>query len=183
MTRALLAALLVTLLAVPAAVAHRGGDDERKARAGTVVSVDAAAGTVTIRLRDAARLQAGDRVVVEARALAARRHDARREDDDDEVEATGKLTSLSPVTVTTAVGKTVSCVVPAGFSLAGLALGDRVEITCDLVAGAWTLRRIHAEDDDDDRRGDDRSASGRGGGDDDDDDRGDSSGPGGRDDE
>ncbi|MCS7006921.1 MAG: hypothetical protein NZL88_05140, partial [Gaiellaceae bacterium] len=71
-------------------------------------------------------------------------------DEDDEREITGTLTSLSPVTVV-AGARSVSCVVPAGMSLAGLAVGDLVEMTCDLVRGQWVVRKIEREDDDDRR--------------------------------
>ncbi len=60
---------------------------------------------------------------------------------DDEVEVKGRIVSLSPLTV----GAT-TCVVPTGFSLAGFAVGDRVEMTCDLIGGQWVLRKIHRED-------------------------------------
>ncbi|MFN8224606.1 MAG: hypothetical protein U0R50_15315 [Gaiellales bacterium] len=60
----------------------------------------------------------------------------------DEREAKGPLTSLSPVTV-----GTLSCAVPATVSTSGFVVGDVVEITCDLVGGSWTLRKIKHEDD------------------------------------
>lgn len=98
---------------------------------------------------------------------------------DDEREITGKLTSFSPVTVASST-RTVSCTAPAGMSFTGFAIDDRVEMTCDLVAGTWVVRKLHLEDDedgdeDDDRRGhddedDDDDSSGRGSGDDDDED-------------
>jgi hypothetical protein len=138
------------------------------------------------RGRGPTRVLARDVVLVrsEPRAQAA------REDlDDDEIELKGTLTSLTPPTVSDGV-RSASCSVPAGFSLAGFAVGDLVEITCDLRAGAWVLRKLELEDDagavrgDDDRSGpggkidddgdDDRSGPGRGD-DDGDDDR---SGPG-----
>ena len=59
----------------------------------------------------------------------------------DEVEVKGPIASLSPLTV-----GTTSCVVPAGFSLAGFAVGDVVEMTCDLVGGQWVLRKLELED-------------------------------------
>lgn len=99
--------------------------------------------------------------------------------DDDEVEITGRIASLSPLTVASA-RRSVTCAVPSGVSLAGFAVGDLVEITCDRGNGAWVLRKVHHEDDDDDRRrDDDDDRSGPGGGDDDDD----NSGPGGDDDD
>jgi len=89
--------------------------------------------------------------------------------EDDEVEVKGRLTSLAPPTV-----GDVSCVVPAGVSIAGFAVGDFVELTCDRIGGVLTLRELESEDDvgvvgeDDDHHGDDHH-----GGD------GDNSGPGG----
>jgi hypothetical protein len=100
---------------------------------------------------------------------------------DDEREITGALTSFSPVTVASST-RTVSCAAPAGMSLTGFAIGDRVEMTCDLIGGTWVVRKLHLEDDedggddDDDRRGhdgdedDDDDSSGPGSGDDDEDD-------------
>ncbi len=90
--------------------------------------------------------------------------------DDDELEVKGTLTSLSPVTVSTAKGSAV-CVAPAGLSLSGFAIGDFVEMTCDLRSGVWTVRKLEHEDD--------HAAGGRG---DDDDDDDDNSGPGNCDD-
>lgn len=104
--------------------------------------------------------------------------------EDDEREITGKLTSLSPVTVTSST-QTVSCVLPAGMTLSELALGDLVEMTCDLMEGAWVVREIEVEDDDTaaqaDDDDDDHGHSGPGSSDDDDDD--DSSGLGSGDDD
>jgi hypothetical protein len=106
------------------------------------------------------------------------RDDDDDEPDDDEIEIKGSITSLSSLTVASRT-RSVTCAVPAGKSLAGFAVGDFVEITCDLIGGTWTLRVLKHEDrfddDDDDREDDDNS--GPGGGDDDDDDN---SGPGGR---
>lgn len=97
--------------------------------------------------------------------------------DDDELEVKGTLTSLAPLTVTVG-SRTAICAVPSGMSIAGFAVGDFVEMTCDLRAGAsgmvWTLRKVQHEDDDDGARGDDdgdnHDHSGPGHGDDDDDD-------------
>jgi len=86
---------------------------------------------------------------------------------DDELEIKGTITSLAPLTVASGT-ETATCVVPAGVSLAGFAVGDLVEMTCDLSGGVFVLRELEQEDDDD--------SSGPGSGDDDDDD--DSSGPG-----
>lgn len=111
-------------------------------------------------------------------AKPAAKADDDDEADDDEREIKGRLTSLSPVTVSSSA-RTVSCTAPAGMSLSGLALGDVVEMTCDLVGGTWVVRKIELEDDDeddDDRRGHDDE-------DDDDEDDDDSSGPGSGDDD
>src|SRR5262249_32975085 len=97
---------------------------------------------------------------------------AAKDDDeasDDEVEITGTLKSLSPVTVMSAT-KTVTCILPAGSSLAGFAVGDLVEVTCDLKAGVLVLRKIEHEDEDEDEAEVDE-------------DRGANSGPGNADDE
>lgn len=59
-------------------------------------------------------------------------------------ELDGTVTSVSPLTVTpTKQGVApLTCDVPAGISLTGLQVGDRVEITCDLVGDRWTLRKL-----------------------------------------
>jgi hypothetical protein len=115
--------------------------------------------------------------------------------DDDELEVKGTLASLSPLRVVTASGFAV-CSVSAGNTLAGFAVGDLVEMTCDLRSGVWVLRKLEHEDDegigagadedhdnsgpgDDDEDDDDDDNSGPGNGDDDDDD---DSGPGNDDD-
>jgi hypothetical protein len=96
------------------------------------------------------------------------------ESDDDEVEIKGLIMSLVPLTVRSTT-RTVTCVVPAGLSLNGFAVGDFVEITCDLKAGVLVLRDLEREDDDDraDARDDDDDHRGHGGGGED------HSGPGG----
>ena len=53
----------------------------------------------------------------------------------------GVIVSLTPLQV-----GDLTCAVPAGVSLAGFVVGQTVEITCDLVAGVWTLRKIKRED-------------------------------------
>lgn len=108
----------------------------------------------------------------------APRDDDDDEPDDDEVEIKGTITSLSPLTVVSPT-RSVTCAVPAGKSVAGFAVGDFVEITCDLIGGTWTLRVLEHEDrlgDDDDDDRDHGDNSGQGGGGDGGDD---SSGPGG----
>lgn len=62
--------------------------------------------------------------------------------DADEREVKGVIASLSPLTV-----GTLSCVVPAGVSVAGFAVGDFVELECKDVAGVWTLHKLGLEDD------------------------------------
>jgi hypothetical protein len=63
-------------------------------------------------------------------------------------ELEGTVTSLSPLTVTSAKQGVapLTCDVPAGVSLAGLQLGDRVEVTCDLVGDRWALRKLEQKD-------------------------------------
>ena len=126
----------------------------------------------TLRLhRHGSRVLARDVTVRQTTLPAARDDDDPADDDeeveDDEVEVEGVLTSLAPPTV-----GGVSCVVPAGVSLAGFAVGDVVELTCDRIGGVLALRELESEDDagavgEDDDHGDDH-----GGGDD-------NSGPGG----
>ena len=106
----------------------------------------------------------------------APRGDDEIEVDDDELEVKGTLTSLSPLTVT-AAGHAFRCAVPIGHSLTGFAVGDFVEMTCDLVGGSWILRELEHEDDEDE---DDNCGPGNV---DDDDDNDDSSGPGNGDDD
>jgi hypothetical protein len=132
------------------------------------------------------RVLARDVTIASTQTLGAPGGVPNRDDDDevddDEVEIKGTITSLVPLTVRSAT-RTVTCVVPPGSSLAGFAVGDFVEITCDLKGGVFVLRVLKHEDDDDDKRrdrdDDDDDSSGPGNGDDDDD----SSGPGGGDDD
>jgi hypothetical protein len=163
---AVLAAALVVLL--PAAAGARG-DRVR----GTVSAKSVSAHTVGINARSRvqhllgvpgsqARIRVGQSVELRGRTLREQRHGSQvlargvtvlrteravgrtEEEDDDELEVKGVLTSLAPLTV---AGKT--CAVPAGFSLSGFAVGDEVELTCDKIAGVFTVRRLEAEDDDD----------------------------------
>lgn len=83
-------------------------------------------------------------------------HEGRGDDDEDdgdkdadERELEGTLVSLDPVTVEARGGRLV-CAVPDGVSLAGFAVGDRVELKCALVQGSWVLERLEREDDEDD---------------------------------
>jgi len=198
MTRLTLAALAVALLVVLPATAGASGLRLR----GTVIAKDAVAHTTTIRSTRAthvlavpgslAKIHVRQSVELRGTTLRLHRHGSRvlargvtvvqttlptaRDDDedddedveDDEVEVRGFLTSLAPPTVAG-----ISCAVPAGVSLAGFAVGDFVELTCDRIGGVLTLRELESEDDadvvgeDDDHHGDDH-----GGG-------GDNSGPGG----
>jgi hypothetical protein len=66
-----------------------------------------------------------------------------------ELEVRGTVTALSPaVVVKTGTGVVVTCVIPAGTVPTGIAVGDLVELKCDLIGGQWTLRKAHGEDDD-----------------------------------
>ena len=153
----------------------------------------------TLRSTPGARVLGRNVTVVRSQAvnsaITARQDSADDEAADDEVEIKGKLTSLSPVTVE-AGARTVSCSAPAGMSLTGFTVGDVVEMTCDLKAGAFVVRKLepeddaaqvpNAEDDDDDNSGpgnanddNDDDNSGPGSGDEGDD----NSGPGGGDDD
>jgi hypothetical protein len=98
--------------------------------------------TLRSRGRGPTRVLARDVILVRSEPRA---HAPAPEPDDDEVELRGRITSLSPLTVSNGT-RSVTCAVPAGMSLAGFAVGDVVEITCDLVGGVWTLRRLKLED-------------------------------------
>ncbi len=76
-------------------------------------------------------------------AAPNRDDDDDNEVDDDEVEIKGTITSLAPLTVRSTT-RTVTCVVPAGTSLAGFAIGDFVEITCDLRGGRVRAQRARS---------------------------------------
>lgn len=220
MSRILLVALVSTVLFLPA-TADGGGSAQRLR--GIVISEDATRSFVTVssrrsdhvvRVQPASlqRIRAGMRVELRAATLRRQgqgsgvlsrnvvvvRSEPHAADeiqiDDDELEVKGTLTSLAPLTVV-AGGRAFTCAVPAGISLAGFAVGDFVEMTCDLRGGVFVLRVLELEDaldDDDEDRGDrgnrgpgnadeddDDDNSGPGGGDDDDDDDDDNSGPGG----
>jgi hypothetical protein len=188
----LFAALGALLLALPAAA--DGGSSSSVRLRGTVTARDPAQSRLTVasatlehvlhvgsRLRP---IRVGMRVAL--RGTALRRHGngtrvlARDvtvvssttrgrppvdEDDDepadDELEVRGGIASLSPLTVGSA-----SCVVPAGFSLAGFAVGELVEMTCDRIGGQWVLRKLESEDEDDNEHlNDDGNHSRPGGGD------------------
>jgi hypothetical protein len=224
MRRLLIAALALGLLSLPAAAQAGSGLKLR----GTVTDTNTASGLVTVtstRLEHVLEIpgpltavRVGQRVklrgttlrrnghgshvlargvlIVSARILNRGAVGGDDEPQDDEREVRGRIASVSPLTVAG-----LTCAVPSGVSLAGFRVGEVVELTCDLIRGVWTLRKIHLEDDDevigddddrrdrgdddrrddrDDRRGrhDDDDHSGHGGGDDGDDE--DSSGSGGR---
>jgi hypothetical protein len=209
MRRLLIAALAGGLLLLPSAA--QGGSGLKLQ--GTVTEKNTTAGLVTVastklehvldvrgsltairvgqrvELRDTTlrRHGNGSRVLARGVLIVSTRildRDAVRDDEpvDDEREVRGRITSLSPLTVAG-----LTCAVPSGMSLAGFRVGDVVEVTCDLIGGTWTLRKIHLEDEDevrdedDDRRG--RGDDERRDRHDDDDDRSGQSGPGGGDDD
>lgn len=73
-----------------------------------------------------------------------------------ELEVRGTVTAVTPaVVVKTGTGVVVTCVIPVGTTLSGIAVGDLVELKCDLIVGQWTLRRAHGEDEHDGEHGDD----------------------------
>ena len=63
-------------------------------------------------------------------------------------EIQGTVASVSPLTVVSAKQGVapLTCDVPAGVSLAGLQIGDRVEVTCVLVGDRWALRKLEQKD-------------------------------------
>lgn len=68
--------------------------------------------------------------------------------EDGEVEIEGLISELSATSLTVSAGPTasVSCVVPAGVSLVGFAVGDEVEMECKLVDGSFELRELESDD-------------------------------------
>lgn len=184
LTLGLAGAAMVALLAASAA-AH--SDSQLRLR-GTVALKDASSHIVTLRAaRQAAALRVpgslaairiGQRVELRGSTLRSRGDGSRvlarnvsiassstlaapftPQRDDDEVELEGTITSLVPLTVASA-SRSVTCSLPVGMSLRGFAIGDAVEMTCDLKGGSWVLRTIHLEDDDG-RRGDDDERGGQ----------------------
>lgn len=128
--KALLAVALTVVLVVPAvAIADRGSSDGR-ARVSSHASKKL---TKTLKKQRQAAI----------RSTRARS----RQHSGDEREVTGRIVSLSPLQV-----GTLTCQLRAGTSLQGFAIGDRVELTCDLVGGQWLLRKLEHEDDEDDER-------------------------------
>lgn len=64
-----------------------------------------------------------------------------------ELEVRGTVTAVTPaVVLKTGTGVLVTCLIPAGTTLTGIAVGDLVELKCDLIGGQWTLRKAHGED-------------------------------------
>lgn len=214
MPRFLLAVLAAALLIVPATAQGQSGVRLQgtvalKSQANDLVTVRTHRQAVALRVPGSMSLiRVGQRVELRGSTLRAGGHGSRvlarnvsiassqplstssspRADDDepndDEVEIKGKLTSLAPLTVASAT-RSVTCTVPDAALLAGFAVGDLVEITCDLVRGSWVLRKLEHEDRAVDDEGDD-SSRGHGSGDDDDDDNNDDddrSGPGDADDD
>ena len=76
--------------------------------------------------------------------------DGLEQQEDEEIEVEGKLVSLAPLTVQPEHGSALTCVVPAGISLAGLAVGMAVEIECEQTASGLVLTEIEVEDHDED---------------------------------
>jgi hypothetical protein len=193
MRRSLLTALAAALLVLPVAADAHSGLRLR----GTVTAKQAADGLITVSssrlvhvLRvpgSLDRIRVGQRVELRGTVLRARGNGSRvlargvtiarseirapardrdeDEPDDDEREVRGPISSLTPLTVAG-----LTCAVPARISIAGFRVGDRVEMTCDLVRGVWTLRKLQSEDardhedEDEDRDDDDDDHSGPGGG-------------------
>jgi hypothetical protein len=173
MRQLLLAALAALLLALPAAA--DGSSASAVRLRGTVTGRDLAQSRVTVAsttLEHVLHVGATIRPIrigmrVDLRGTTLRRHgdgsrvlalgvtvvstaplaSAHRDDDDEpaaeELEVRGRIVSLSPLIVGTA-----SCVVPAGFSLAGFAVGELVEMTCDRIGGQFVLRKLESEDED-----------------------------------
>jgi hypothetical protein len=168
MRRFFLAVLVTALLVSLPAAAGASGERLR----GTVSAKSPSAHTVAVSSRGGvrhllgvpgsqARIHVGQSVELRGRTLREHRHGSRvlargvivlrteraigraEDEDDDELEVEGVLTSLTPLT---AAGKT--CSVTAGFSLAGFEVGDVVELTCDRIAGVFTVRRLEHEDED-----------------------------------
>jgi hypothetical protein len=204
MTRIVLGGLAAAMLLLIPATAHGDsgvrvrGTVALKDTANQVVTVRAARLAVALRVPGSmAAIRVGQRVELRGSTLRRKGNGSlvlarnvtiassqplaapapRRDDDeadDDEVEIKGLITSLVPLTVRS-TARAVTCVVPTGLSLNGFAIGDFVEITCDLKAGAFVLRDLEHEDDDDRAEADDHDDDhrGHGGGGDD------HSGPGG----
>jgi len=200
MPRCLLLVLAAALLVLPATAEGQSSSRLR----GTVALESEANHLVTVRTKRQAvalrvpgsmsRIRVGQRVELRGSTLRAHGHGSRvlarnvsivsthalstsssPSASNDEVEIKGTIKSLAPLTVESTT-RSVTCVVPAGMSLAGFAVGDFVEITCDRIGDSWVLRKLKHEDvagvddddDDDEDEDEDDDHSGPGGGDDDD---------------
>jgi len=66
---------------------------------------------------------------------------------DGEMEVRGKVKTIVPtsITITTGSGVDVPCTIPTGVTL-NVQVGDLIELKCDLIGGAWTVRVAHGED-------------------------------------
>ena len=158
---------VVTVRSSPLAVALRVPGSLALIRVGQRVELR---GTTLRRHGNGSRVLARGVMIAFSQPLAAPASPTRiddEDDEDDEVELKGTLTSLSPLIVVSGT-RTVMCAVPSGVSLAGFAIGDFVEITCDLKVGGFVLRELEHEDQDEDRANheNDGDHSGPGGGDD-----------------
>lgn len=163
MNRALLIALAATLLVLPASAY---ADSDLRLR-GTVTATNAAEKHITVTSTrlvhvlsvpgSLADIRVGQRVELRGTTLRAQgngsrvlargvlivrseRREPAAEADVGRVEAHGRISSLSPLTVAG-----VTCAVPASISLARFRVGDRVEMKCDFAAGVLTLRRLQSE--------------------------------------
>lgn len=75
-------------------------------------------------------------------------HGVDLDEEEEEIEVDGVVTSLDPLTVLPGDGATpVVCEAAEGVSLAGVDLGDVVEIECELVDGRFVLAELEVEDD------------------------------------
>ena len=110
-------------------------------------------------------------------ALAPERHGNNRDDDqvgddedEDEVEVTGKITALSDTSITVTPRSSAPVTCALSKPLTGFEVGDLVEIECASgTAGALMLEEIKHEDNDDnddEDDDDDHSGHGKGGGED-----------------
>lgn len=169
MNRILLIALAATLLVLSASAYARSDLRLR----GTVTATSSAERLVTVTssrlvhvLRvpgSVAEIRVGQRVEVRGTTLRARgsvsrvlargvlivRSEPTANREVGRVEAHGRISSLSPLTVAG-----VTCTVPASSSIARFRVGERVEMKCDFAAGVLTLRRLESEEADRDERED-----------------------------
>lgn len=137
--RLILVVLLVAMLAIPAAAVggQTGSSSSQAAAAQSAAKVSKSKKGKQRKRKQQHRRGKAQKARGAATAQASSTSSSSV---DDEVEVKGPIVSLSPLTV-----RTTTCVVPAGFSLVGFAVGDVVEMTCDLVAGQWVLRKLERE--------------------------------------